>query len=58
MPFWSRKHGRVYIYEYQDGRQRQMKPRREISFLDSQPDDVVTRFVDSLSPPKAGVSQN
>lgn len=49
MAFWVRRNGKVYVYEFRDGRQRQAKPRKELRPLDGQPDEVIQRFVDSIS---------
>jgi len=48
--FWQRRpDGRVYIYARADGRTRTL-PRAQSKHLDSQPDEVVRVFVDSIRP--------
>lgn len=50
MAYWAKKNGKVYIYVSVNGRQTQAKPRKELLFLDGQPDEVIERYVASIEP--------
>jgi len=51
MAFWTRRNGKVYVYQWDKAKRRQKTvPRKNILQLDGQPDEVIDRYVASLEP--------
>ena len=52
MAFWTRRRGKVFIFHWDNKtkKQKTLLRRKDVAQFDSQPDDVVQRFVDSLEP--------